>query len=625
MLLIFSCLLMGQFSRATSYYVSTSGSDANAGNNINTPYLTVQKAISKAVAGDTIFVRSGTYTVGTTVKITKPGTAAKNITLTAYLPDVVSAYPNDTRPLFDFSSMAVNSGNYGFHVTNANYWKIYGLRIKGAGDNGMNVENTAYTTIEYCDFFRNRDAGFLIRSSSHHCLILNCDAYENADLGAGTTTSGGNADGFAPKLEPGDTITFRGCRAWLNSDDGWDGYLKAIEAGVPDGMTTFLENCWTWRNGYYWLDGSTTASQNGNGFKMGGSANKNQAHNFVLVRCLSFMNKANGFDQNNNAGSIGLYNCTGYANLGLDYQLNNSGVTYAASSVFNVTNCASLGTKGTSFKTGTVRATNSFIKAATSANYLSTDTTGISGRRKIDGSLPDVSFMHLQTSPQSTLIEAGTLLPNISYYGNKGVPYKGTKPDLGCFESNVGASLPVELLRFTASNTSSGVQLNWVTATESNNLGWEIERKNRGNESWVVVGFMEGKNTRSRANYQFIDAHVQANASYSYRLKQTNVDGSIRNSNILEITPNQVKSLLEIFPNPVNNQSTIRFSITRPSKVNVTVYDAIGRPVKSLIHHTMETGIYARSLNGMNLPSGNYIVRLLCDGLSEASVLIHVQ
>lgn len=139
---------------------------------------------------------------------------------------------------------------------------------------------------------------------------------------------GGNADGFSPKLDVGDSIIFRGCRAWTNSDDGWDGYLKTTGTVYPDGITTILENCWAFHNGYYWLDGTTTASENGNGFKMGGSALKDEAHNFVVIKCLSFRNKAKGYDQNNNAGSMYLYNNTAHSNSDYDFGLNSFAVSY---------------------------------------------------------------------------------------------------------------------------------------------------------------------------------------------------------------------------------------------------------------------------------------------------------
>ena len=514
--------------------------------------------------------------------------------------------------------MTVSSGNYGFELTGANYWYIYGLRIKGAGDNGMNVNTTAYSTVEYCDFFRNRDAGFLIRNSSHHCLVLNCDAFENADLGTGTTTSGGNADGFAPKLEPGDTITFRGCRAWLNSDDGWDGYLKCTEAGLPDGMTTFLENCWTWRNGYYWLDGSTTTSMNGNGFKMGGSANKDQAHNFVLVKCLSFDNKGKGFDQNNNAGSISLFNCTSYNNTDYDFGLNSSGVTYAADSIFTVKNCTSLGAKGTTFKKGTVQLTNKFIKATTSPYFSSIDTTGVSGRRKIDGSLPDIGFMHLQTNPKSALIDTGTILSGIYYYGVKGVPYNGSKPDIGCFETN--STLPVSMLSFGASLINKNtVSLSWESTTELNNKGWEIERaalNTRDGFIWRTIGFTAGNENNNTLNkYSFTDNNIIIQKSYAYRLKQIDFNGNYVYSNIVTIINDEHKTQeLNAFPNPARTSTTLRFNVLQKGNIIINLYTLSGVPVKQIINETMEEGMYSRTLKLDYLASGNYIIRLINEG-----------
>ena len=137
------------------------------------------------MAGDTIFVRSGTYTVTASIRITRLGTAAKHYVLTAYQRDLLNA---DSRPVFDFSAMPVASGNVGFIISAASYWDIIGIVIKGAGDNGMLLQNTAHhIKVEFCSFTRNRDTGCQIRSGSHHCLILNCDSYENADLGAGTS------------------------------------------------------------------------------------------------------------------------------------------------------------------------------------------------------------------------------------------------------------------------------------------------------------------------------------------------------------------------------------------------------------------------------------------------------
>jgi len=467
-LFLISILLMSfSFLSATTYYVSTTGSNSNNGTTLATPFLTIAYALTKATtAGDIIYVRSGTYAITSRLNInTASGTSAAKITLSAYPSDVTSAYPADGRPVLDFSGMAVGSSNQGCQMSGVDYWYLYGLRFKGAGDNGMLLQNTNYSTIEFCEFYQNRDAGFQIRYLSHDDLILNCDADQNADMGTGTSTNGGNADGFSPKLDLGTNVIFRGCRSWYNSDDGWDGYLKATDGSpaVPDGMLTILENCWAWHNGYYWADGTTGSSMNGNGIKMGGSGNKDQAHNFRVINCLSFNNKAKGFDQNNNAGSMWLYNCTSYNNGAGDFELNASGVSYVSGAVTSVINCTTPG-GATAFKAGSTLTTNNFTAATTAFTAVATNSTitnatlnitaaenQCSAMRKADGSLPDITFMHLAAA--SPLIDAGTIQAAVPYYGGTGIPYNGTKPDIGCFETVTNPTLT--LTSGTASQTVS--------------------------------------------------------------------------------------------------------------------------------------------------------------------------
>ncbi len=131
---------------ATNYYVAPvtlypAANDANTGTTLALPFASLAKAITKAiVAGDTIFVRAGTYYVSATIRISKSGNAAKHLVITCYQPDIVNAY---SLPVFDFSAMPVASGNIGINISGSGYWDIYGLVIKGAGDNGMLIQNSA--------------------------------------------------------------------------------------------------------------------------------------------------------------------------------------------------------------------------------------------------------------------------------------------------------------------------------------------------------------------------------------------------------------------------------------------------------------------------------------------------
>ncbi len=247
----------------------------------------------------------------------------------------------------------------------------------------------------------------------------------------------GNADGFSPKLDVGTNNYFYGCRSWQNSDDGWDGYLRP-----SDDVTDTLVNCWSFMNGYY-KDGITMGTGNGNGFKTGGCDTvlglRLLKHNMTLIKCLAFYNKAKGFDQNHNRGSVTLLNCTAFNN-GNGSTSSGDKYNYAfpetlatsAGKVLTVENCISLGsTYGVQLcpnPTPVVVATNSWASPFTGAivaDFISIDTTGVRGPRKSDGSLPDITFMHLVSTSQ--FVNKGT---------DVGLAYIGNAPDLGCFESN---------------------------------------------------------------------------------------------------------------------------------------------------------------------------------------------
>jgi hypothetical protein len=412
-------------------FVAPNGNDADSGT-YGHPFLTIQKAVSAAQPGDTIFVRAGTYANTTTISLSQNGTASKRLCLIAYPPD-------GTRPLLDFSAMSFSGSNRGINLI-GNYWYIKGLDIYKAGDNGMYTSGS-YNIIEFCVFRENRDGGCQVGGGASYNQYINCDSYYNFDNTGDTTTAGGNADGFAPKMDVGTGNYFYGCRSWQNSDDGWDGYMRP-----SDDITTTIENCWSFMNGYL-KDGVTSyPTMNGNGFKMGGSdaTPHTLRHNMIVKNCLSFLNKAKGFDQNNNVGSMTLLNCTAYKNgigtSGGAYNFSTP-LTLASGKILTVENCISfIYTKSPGYTFGTqtspVFATDSWLSPFTggaTADFISIDTTGVRGPRKADGSLPDITFMHLARGSQ--FIDAGT---------NVGLPFNGSAPDLGCFESNYPTSVASE-------------------------------------------------------------------------------------------------------------------------------------------------------------------------------------
>ncbi len=427
-----------------NYYISPSGSDATGDGSKANPFYTLQKAVDLVNAGDSIICAGGTYNYTARVNIGAVGSADEMITLTS---------AKGEHAVFDFSGMADDDANQGMRLTGS-YWHFYNFDIKGAGDNGLLIERNKPTggsyadvvgltdqahdnLIELCNFYENRDAGLQMKNMATYNKIINCDSYYNRDA------TDGDADGFAPKLTVGTGNYFWGCRSWQNSDDGWDLYLKCTEDNFPDDMTTVIENCWTAMNGFYKT--GAEGSGNGNGFKLGGSSGKDQRHNAILRRCLSFDNLQKGFDQNNNTGNMTMLNCTGFAKA---YVSNSSHFTYrfdgstlASGKAITATNCISIG-DGLPRKTSAYAECELLSATITSCDWLATaddfvsiDTTGFRGARKADGSLPDINFMHLKAT-NTKYIDKGVLAD--------GIKYVGTAPDMGCFEYGMSTDVKTD-------------------------------------------------------------------------------------------------------------------------------------------------------------------------------------
>ncbi|MEH6405880.1 MAG: right-handed parallel beta-helix repeat-containing protein [Leeuwenhoekiella sp.] len=355
-------------------------------------------ALTRAQPGDTITVHSGTYVFSKAITISHSGSASDKI--------VLMASPSEERPKFDFSALSENSSNQGV-ILDANFWHIKGIDIYKAGDNGMKVQGNN-NIIEFCTFSECADTGLQIDSGASDNLVLNCDSYYNAD------SSLENADGFAAKLNVGSGNVFKGCRAWQNLDDGWDGYLRDNDQVI----STTYKNCWSFKNGY--LKDGTVGKGDGNGFKTGGSDDKNLKHKATYTNCIAVSNLYDGFDHNSNRGVVTILNCSAYDNrTNLNFSSTN------ALEKLVIKNTAVLGEYGKTNATAKEITNNSWMNAitATEDDFINLDINQLLAARKADGSLPDITFMHLTAG--SDLINAGT---------DVNLPYNGSAPDLGAFE-----------------------------------------------------------------------------------------------------------------------------------------------------------------------------------------------
>jgi hypothetical protein len=391
-LLLLVAFIQLNFITLGQIYVSPTGDDNNPGT-IELPYRTLTKAVSVSGPDTLIYMRGGVFNDSTTHMLNKTG-----------LPDQyikVWAYPGET-PIIDFSNQPVSTSSRGIRITH-NYWHLKGLVIRNAKDNGIHIQSY-YNIVENCVLYDNNDTGIQISNGGSYNLILNCDSFRNND----PLTNGENADGFAAKLGIGPGNVFRGCRAWNNSDDGFDMYEAAD--------TVFVDECWAFRNGYN-IWGFPNFAGDGNGFKLGGNF---YADPHKIIRSVAFDNPNKGFDQNNNTAGITLYNNTAWGNGSRNFSFPTQPTTGNHILKNNISFEGQILITGNS-----IQEANSWQGfTVTSADFRNLDSTLAILPRDTAGNLPYVNLLRLAAG--SALIDTGVYV---------GLPYNDSAPDLGAFES----------------------------------------------------------------------------------------------------------------------------------------------------------------------------------------------
>jgi len=211
---------------------------------------------------------------------------------------------------------------------------------------------------------------------------------------------------------------------------------------------------------------------------------------------------------------------------------------------------------------------------------------------------------------------------------------------LTLFAQKPDGTLPVELVNFECSFTDGKVVLQWGTATEINNIGFEIERR-MPQTSWINVGFVEGSGTSySPKNYSFVDSIGLQTSIYFYRLKQIDVDGQSKYSyedtiSVItklesEIQSPSIFSLKQNFPNPFNPSTVISYQLSVNSKVSLIIYDLLGNKVAILVDEEQSAGDHSVKFDATNhlqlttysIPSGVYFYQLRAGNFVETKKLV---
>ena len=180
-----------------------------------------------------------------------------------------------------------------------------------------------------------------------------------------------------------------------------------------------------------------------------------------------------------------------------------------------------------------------------------------------------------------------------------------------------GVPLPIELSSFNFDVSGRNVNLKWSTNVEQNNAGFDIERKGLAkNDTWNKVGYSNGQgNKNSLTRYVFTDSKLAA-GKYNYRLKQIDNNGNFKYFNlngIVEIANPKKFELSQNYPNPFNPSTKIDYALPLDSKVNIVIYDMLGREITSLVQEQQKAGYYTVQLNAANFASGTYFYRMIAN------------
>ncbi len=181
----------------------------------------------------------------------------------------------------------------------------------------------------------------------------------------------------------------------------------------------------------------------------------------------------------------------------------------------------------------------------------------------------------------------------------------------GVFEAFIDLAVPVELISFTASANVNSVTLDWSTATETNNHGFEIERKLK-NQEWTTIAFVEGNGTSTeRKDYIYTDDYslLPYEGTVLYRLKQIDYDGSFQYSEQTAVNLTFIPSeyyISQNYPNPFNPSTTISYSLPVESHVKINIYNSIGQVIEEIKNEVHNPGKYEVNWNAENNSSGIY-------------------
>ncbi len=614
---------------ATTYYVSPSGSDSNPGTSIDKPFASWQKLSSVLKPGDIAYIRGGTYRTPKAIGKGYYPVDWRNLNGTSSAHITVSAYPGEY-PVLNLDNIVESVFMMGFYLGNCSYIDFKGLRITGLRQStnpvqsldGWRVDMCNQITFTNCEVDHMQGPGWRIPQSTPKSSVFtftNCDSHDNGDP---LSTGGGvygNADGFDAN---GGTVTYIGCRAWWNSDDGFDTYYN-------DAQVTYT-NCWSFWNGF--KPGTFTdpgGQADGDGFKWGStSSDLRTTHLRTFTNCVAFQNKSWGFNQNAARCVAWFYNNTSYQN-GFKNTTHGSGTGGGWATGYNLSPAVAVVLKNNisysdptaeSNLSGLIQDHNTWNNlAASNSSFASLDTSGVTKRRQSDGSLPSLQFLHLSSS--SNLINAGASIVNLLF--------SGSAPDLGAFEySSSTIAPPANQSPIAKAGSAQTIVLPTNTASLKGTSSYDPD----GTISAYKWSKISGPSSGMVSNSTLVTATAKylVQGTYKFQLIVTDNKGATGTSTVTitvnssgsstthstntaevvdEINMTEKPSLV-IYPNPVRDNFVLQINNNQTGKMNVQVVNQAGAIIRSYLFSKDQV------VNQVTVP---------VNGLSAGIYFVHVQ
>lgn len=651
-----------------TFFVAPNGEDDAAGTE-EEPWATLDFAVTQVERGDVVVMRGGIYEHDETIRIQTPS---------GYFGELITvvAYPGEV-PILEFASQPKQRDVHGIRL-NANWWRLIGLTLRNASHNGIRIDGS-YNILEQITAYGNHDTGIHMAGGASYNLIKNSDSFRNFNYDPARNNGapiGGNADGFSAKFEIGPGNRYVGCRAWENSDDGWD-FWEAEN-------TIVIDSSWAFGNGdAAAFNHPAGFNGNGNGFKLGGNY---VVADHIVRRSLAFKNfgssgNAKGFDYNNNPGAMTLIHNTAYDN-GRNFYFPLSPPSGQAAFLNNLSIGSSLHAQ---LPPDAVIAGNSWQADSeiTTDMLMSVDVEAATSPREADGSLPQLDF--LRPAGESFLVDGGVSI---------GEPFYGAAPDMGAFEMETGGYVEPWIDRGTGASIAdlkvfdlehaadwsivddiqegdpayggsdetlmglpeSLTVHDWIRpsrATSAKHYLFEAARFVLTQDAFVLVAHADAiddkpewlaEYTETGATLAVAAAGVgehwltifqrEASAGDTISLGRNSLDGAAdapmylamvggpANVKLEDALPRATVSLEGIHPNPVLETATVSFRLDRGANVLIQIYDALGRRVTDVASGFYPPGDHALRWDASVLPAGVYYCRLRTDGFVAVTTLV---